>query len=206
MSSSLRSSPRHFAHVPALPLRERTGLLDHHAVADVDVGVLGVREELARAPDVLLIHPVLDEVLDRHHDGLLHLVRDHHAGLGPLRCCLLPSFVRCLSSPFSSPVTRADRSSSSVLMRAISRRTSRIFIGFSIRPVARWKRSLNSCSRSSRSRAFSSSTLLSRSLRLGLHSPTSVCSRVTKRVLIGSLCAARRNASSAISRVTPSIS
>src|SRR6185503_16429460 len=39
-----------------------------------------------------------------------------------------------------------------------------------------------------------------------LHSPTSVCSRVTKRVLMGSLWAARRNASSAISRVTPSIS
>src|SRR5712671_3534919 len=38
------------------------------------------------------------------------------------------------------------------------------------------------------------------------HSPTSVCWRVTKRVLIGSLCAASRSASSAISRVTPSIS
>src|SRR5215212_1443389 len=44
------------------------------------------------------------------------------------------------------------------------------------------------------------------SLRAGHYSPTSVCDRVTKRVLIGSLCAARRNASSAISRVTPSIS
>src|SRR5437764_1479265 len=38
------------------------------------------------------------------------------------------------------------------------------------------------------------------------HSPTSVCWRVTKRVLMGSLCAASRSASSAISRVTPSIS
>src|SRR6185295_16293126 len=51
-------------------------------------------------------------------------------------------------------------------------------------------------------------TLLTHRARLltGLHSPTSVCWRVTKRVLIGSLCAARRSASSAISRVTPSIS
>src|SRR5688500_7903998 len=40
----------------------------------------------------------------------------------------------------------------------------------------------------------------------GHYSPTSVCCRVTKRVLIGSLDPARRNASSAISRVTPSIS
>src|SRR5204863_9200646 len=36
------------------------------------------------------------------------------------------------------------------------------------------------------------------------HVPTSISCRLTKRVLIGSLCAARRNASSAISRVTPS--
>src|SRR5581483_8149132 len=39
-----------------------------------------------------------------------------------------------------------------------------------------------------------------------LHSATSSCARLTNRVLIGSLCAARRNASSATSRVTPSIS
>src|SRR2546430_11147873 len=35
----------YFAHVPALPLRERTGLLDDHAVAHVDAGVLHVRSE-----------------------------------------------------------------------------------------------------------------------------------------------------------------
>src|SRR5207253_10001148 len=39
-----------------------------------------------------------------------------------------------------------------------------------------------------------------------LHSAPSSIARLMKRVLIGSLCAARRNASSAISRVTPSIS
>src|SRR5438132_1699750 len=39
-----------------------------------------------------------------------------------------------------------------------------------------------------------------------LHSGTSSISRLTKRVLMGSLWAARRNASSAIWRVTPSIS
>src|SRR6266545_4396982 len=64
------------AHAPALALRQRPRLLDDHPVADVDAGVLRVREELAGALDVLQIHGVPEHVLDRHDDGLLHLVRD----------------------------------------------------------------------------------------------------------------------------------
>src|SRR5688500_4993153 len=69
---------QNFPYVPALALRERAGLLDDHAIADVDVRLLAVGEELVGPLDVLLIHPVLDEVLDRDDHGLLHLVRDHH--------------------------------------------------------------------------------------------------------------------------------
>src|SRR4028118_1131417 len=60
-----------FANVPALPLRERARLLDDHAIADVDVRLFAVREELVRPLDVLLIHAVLDEVFHRDNHSLL---------------------------------------------------------------------------------------------------------------------------------------
>src|SRR5690349_5053722 len=77
-----------FLDVPPLPLGKRPGLFDHHAVADVEVGSLVVREELARPLDVLLISAVLREVLHADDHGLVHLVRDDHADLG-LRSRLL---------------------------------------------------------------------------------------------------------------------
>ena len=110
--------------------------------------VLGVREELARPLDVLLIHPVLDEVLHGHDDGLLHLVRHDDAGLGALvlRSCFF-GFFGCSHGLSPSPF-RLRR----VLMRAISRRTCFTFDGASIGPWRAESEACNSCSLSSRSR------------------------------------------------------
>src|SRR5471032_3059752 len=150
----LRRFLQDLADVPSLPLGERTRLLDHHPVAHIAVVGLGVRQELAGPADVLLIHRMHDDVFDRHHHRLLHLVRYHHTGLGALIRALLGAlrsrfFVsHCLRSPLSRRVDRSPRttsgrgyaldfSPSSVLMRAISRRTSRIFMGLSTLPVLR---------------------------------------------------------------------
>src|SRR4029079_13912745 len=137
-----------------------------HAVADVDARLLRVREELARALDVLLIHPVLDQVLDRDDHGLHHLVRHDDPDLGA-RVCFLRFFGgshHVLAFPFKI-----------VSMRAFSFRTCFIFAGDSTRPVARWKRSLKSCSVSSRWRVWSSSTLFQRGVAacLLIHPPPS---------------------------------
>src|SRR6185295_16884736 len=70
-NGSLARLVQDFADVPPLPLGERAGLLDDHAIADVDVRLLAVSEELARPLDVLLVHPVFDEILHGDHDGLL---------------------------------------------------------------------------------------------------------------------------------------
>src|SRR6266550_7624712 len=78
---TLTSLLQHFLDVPAFPLRQRAALFDHHAIADVEVGTLVVREELARPLDVLLVAAVLHEILDRDDDRLLHLVRHDDADL-----------------------------------------------------------------------------------------------------------------------------
>src|SRR3954454_4044717 len=64
---------------PALGRRQRTGLHDQDPVADAAVVLLVVRLELRRTPQDLAVQRVLDPVLDRDHDRLVHLVADDEA-------------------------------------------------------------------------------------------------------------------------------
>jgi hypothetical protein len=73
---------------PALGRRQRTGLHDQDAVADATVVLLVVGLQLGRAPQDLAVEGVLDTVLDRDHDGLVHLVADDQALTGLARVAL----------------------------------------------------------------------------------------------------------------------
>src|SRR5438477_3541723 len=64
---------------PALGGRQRTGLHEQHPVADAARVLLVVRLQLAGTAQHLAVQRVLDPVLDRHHDGLVHLVADDEA-------------------------------------------------------------------------------------------------------------------------------
>src|SRR3954453_14398829 len=64
---------------PALGGGQRPGLHDQDAVADAAVVLLVVGLELRRTPQPLAVQRVLDAVLDRDHDGLVHLVADDEA-------------------------------------------------------------------------------------------------------------------------------
>src|SRR3954451_13240280 len=64
---------------PTLGGRQRAGLHEEHAVADAALVVLVVRLVLAGPTKDLAVHGVLDAVLDRHDDGLVHLVGDDQA-------------------------------------------------------------------------------------------------------------------------------
>src|SRR4051794_6511299 len=64
---------------PALRRRQRTGLHDQDPVADAAVVLLVVGLELRRTTQDLAVERVLDPVLDRDHDGLVHLVADDQA-------------------------------------------------------------------------------------------------------------------------------
>src|SRR6266511_72351 len=63
---------------PPLGGRQRTGLHQQHPVADAAL-LLVVRLQLAGPAHHLAVQRVLHLVLDRHDDGLLHLVADHVA-------------------------------------------------------------------------------------------------------------------------------
>ena len=116
-----------------------------------------------------LVEPVRDEVLDRHDDGLLHLVAHHHADLDLLAAR------SAVAVAASAPSRRfAIVMSSPTCSARFSRRTVRIRADLAhLRapgPASRagrstfCRRSSKSCSASSRSRSCSSSTVLSRNL------------------------------------------
>src|SRR4029077_19266810 len=69
------------AEAPPLQLRERTGLLDPHAVADLRDARFVVRVEAARPLDRPVVARLLNTALDLDDDGLRHLVRDHASDL-----------------------------------------------------------------------------------------------------------------------------
>src|SRR4051794_15500875 len=92
-------------HAPALRGRQRPGLHDQHPVAHAALVLLVVDLELRGAPQDLAVQRVLDPVLDRDHDGLVHLVADDQA-----LADLAPSATLCrllLAALHSSSLTHA---------------------------------------------------------------------------------------------------
>src|SRR5690606_5675318 len=69
-------------HAPPLGGGQRPGLHQEHAVADPAGVVLVVGLVLLGTADDLAVQRVLDAVLDGDHNGLVHLVADHHALAG----------------------------------------------------------------------------------------------------------------------------
>src|SRR3954471_14802904 len=85
---------------PALGGRQRAGLHQEHPVADAALVVLVVGLVLAGPAKDLAVHGVLDAVLDRHDDGLVHLVGDDQA-LTDLACVPRSGLLAHLASPSS---------------------------------------------------------------------------------------------------------
>src|SRR5271168_1880633 len=72
---------------PGFTPRHRTARLDGDGVAFLALIALVVRQQLGGAADVLAVGRVLDQTLDRHRDGLVHLVADHLAREQTLPVC-----------------------------------------------------------------------------------------------------------------------
>src|SRR5687767_9559748 len=73
-SSPLTCTFDDFDHAPPLVLRQRPGLHDADGIARLGFVLLVVRFELLGAPHHLPVNGVLHPALDRHDDGLHHLV------------------------------------------------------------------------------------------------------------------------------------
>src|SRR5215470_14057192 len=148
-------------HPPPLVPAQRPRLHDAHGVA-LAGALLVVGHEGGGAPDGLAVHGVLHQPLHRHHHRLLHAGLHHHAHLlvaapGGGRLRLAGAHLR--HGPWAAEAW--ERSRSTDLTRAMSRRVSRIFMALSSWPMDFWKRRRNSCSCSSRSLFFSSSAPIS---------------------------------------------
>src|SRR4051812_39506565 len=120
-------------HAPALARGQRTARDDLHDVADAAAACLVVRHELAAHADVLVVARVQHATVHLHDDGLLARdARDRallrHApakGLALLR-------LRHVGAHRASDRAARDFSPSTVRLRAMVLRTSRILFGFSI--------------------------------------------------------------------------
>src|SRR5581483_10533589 len=146
----------------------RAGLHQPDAVTDAGGVALVMRLDLAGPADDLAVEGVLDPVLHRHNDRLVHLVR-HHEALADLAEAarllggrgLRPRAGRVTHAAPSSSIGAADspssRSRMTVYTRAMSCRTVRSRRLLSSCPVAIWKRRLKSSSFDSRRRSTSSS-------------------------------------------------
>src|SRR5262249_1135361 len=122
-------------HHPALVLGDGLALLDPHDVADLEGVILVVGVKFLRPAHGLLQQRLRVAPFDLHHHGLGVLVGNHDALENALwHVSNLQAF------PCASP---RRRWLCTVLMRAMSRRTSRTREVFSSWPVARWKRRLN---------------------------------------------------------------
>src|SRR6185437_8778032 len=150
-------------HAPALGRGQRPGLHQKDPVADTTGVLLVVRLQLAGTAHDLAVQRVLDAVLDRHHDGLVHLVADHQA-LTDLAAVAVFGAVHVgyLVAHSAPSVIPSSRSRWIVYIRAMSALTAFIRPWFSSWPVACWKRRLNSSSLASRSLPASASSFSSR--------------------------------------------
>src|SRR6185503_10884543 len=88
LRSFRRRALEHAHQGPRLVPRQRAALRDRDGVALAALVLLVVREQLRRTAHVLPVGRMLDQPLDRHGDGLVHLVADDGAGqrLGGLVC------------------------------------------------------------------------------------------------------------------------
>src|SRR5690606_39168520 len=107
---------------PGLGLRDRPRLFDADGVADGEFVRLVVRVILLRAADDLPVQRVLHLALDEHGHGLVGLVGNDGPDQDTLGHRLVPYFA-------SAGCALLARWPCSVLMRAISRRTSLIRAG-----------------------------------------------------------------------------
>src|SRR5689334_13564582 len=153
-----------------------------------------MRMVFVRASDVLSVQRMLHPALDQHGDGLVHFVAHHLAGELPahagLHCRLFAH--ACLA--FSAIMVRT---------RAIARRVLESSLVLVSCCVACCMRKLKCALNREVSSSLSSAALLPRSSLLSMAYPNCLA---TKVVAIGSLAAARRNASRAKVSSTPSIS
>src|SRR5258708_6478156 len=179
-------------HLPRLGLGNRAGFFDLHQVAGMKLVLFIVRMVFLRTADEFAVQRMLDLALDQDRDGLVHLVAGYptsqFAGVG--RGCLL---VHALFA--FSPIN--------VRTRAMSRRTFMISLVLVSCWVASCMRIENCAFSSSLSSLPRSASDLVRSSLAFIAYPTCL---ITKVVWIGSLAAARRNASRASVSSTPSIS
>src|SRR5437763_9959598 len=169
-----------FDDPPPLELRGRTGLLDPHAVALLQVVDLVVGVEPGRALERLLVAAVADPLDDGHDHGLVHLgghdraVPDFAPVGPPGRCWGRSGGGGRLGHAFS-PASAASISfsRSTVRIRAMSRRTVRSRAELSSWPVTIWNRRLNSSCLASVSRCSSSVSSASRcaAALLGIRPP-----------------------------------
>src|SRR5208337_1628411 len=128
---SFRTRTLYDAHQhPGLAPRHRPARLDRHRVALPALVVRIVREQFGGAADVLAVGRVLDQALDRHGDGLVHLVADHPAReqalAGSRRTLARPArFVQCgfCCRRHQTLPPRALASASTVFTRAMFLRT-----------------------------------------------------------------------------------
>src|SRR3974390_2833814 len=122
---------------PALAPGQRAAGRDGDHVALAALVFLIVRQELGGAAHVLAVVRMLDQALHRHGDGLVHLAADHTTGERTLRLALGLVVGRHRPSPW----TRFWFST--VLTRAIERRTRRNWSGLAGWPAAAPMRRLN---------------------------------------------------------------
>src|SRR5271167_1713342 len=108
---------------PGFTPRHRTARLDRDGVAFLAFIALVMGQQLGGAADVLPVGRMLDETLDRHRNGLVHLVADDLAreqALPWYRRCRIRCL--CLCRHHALPPAALDWAST-VFTRAIFRRT-----------------------------------------------------------------------------------
>src|ERR1700730_10968751 len=191
---------------PALAPRQRTAGRDGDHVALAALVLLVVREQLRRTTDVLAVGRMLDQALDGHRDGLVHLVADHATGHRPLR--FRGGGRGALGWFFGGHQTLPPARFwfSTVLTRAIDFLTRPNWFGLAGWPAAADMRRLNCSRRSFRSSSRSSAGDFALSSLTFIVRSAQRIVRLTKVVGSDSFEAARRNASRAVASVMPSIS
>src|SRR5688572_30496531 len=158
-SSFRRRALDHANERPGLVPRQRATLGNRHGVALAALVLLVVREQLRRAAHVLSVGRVLDQPLDRHRDGLVHLAADHGAGQGLRRLLFSLNRVDHHLLPAARGLSISRRT---VFTRAILPMALACWSGRAGWPEAEAMRSLNCSRRSSPSSSRSSARVLPR--------------------------------------------
>src|SRR5438309_7674948 len=151
----------HVLQPPALEFRKRPGLFEQHKITYSRRVLLVVRVELLRALHHSPVQAVRIFARNFHHDRLLHLGGEHFADQRLAAQCLF--FIWTLGCGFYHSYFSLSAASScsrrTVLMRAMSLRSPRIFFRLSVCPISNWKRRRKSWSVSSCSWCFSSTSV-----------------------------------------------